>query len=47
MKTLRRLSAFGALAAVAVGCSDSVAPEDVTLADLVGTWNSPRSTAAR
>jgi hypothetical protein len=39
MKTLRRLSAFGALAAVAVGCSDSVAPEDVTLADLVGTWN--------
>jgi hypothetical protein len=46
MKTLRRLSAFGALAAVAVGCSDSIAPEDVTLADLVGTWNATAVTFA-
>jgi hypothetical protein len=44
MNTLRKLSAFVMLAAVAVGCSDSTAPADVTLADLVGTWNATRAT---
>jgi hypothetical protein len=44
MKTLRRLSAFVLLAAVAAGCSDSTAPEDITLADLVGTWNATSAT---
>jgi hypothetical protein len=44
MNTLRKLSAFVILAAVAAGCSDSTAPEDVTLADLVGTWNATRAT---
>ena len=39
MKTLRRLSAVAMLAAFAAGCSDSTAPEDITLAHLVGTWN--------
>ncbi len=38
MKTLRALCACTVLAAVAVGCSDSTAPGDVTLDDLVGTW---------
>jgi hypothetical protein len=44
MNTLRKLSAFVMLAVVAVGCSDSTAPEDVTLADLVGTWNATSAT---
>jgi hypothetical protein len=44
MKTLRRLSAFVLLAAVAAGCSDSTAPEDITVANLVGTWNATSAT---
>jgi hypothetical protein len=32
------------LAAVAAGCSDSTAPEEVTVDDLVGTWNATRAT---
>ncbi len=44
MKTLRTLSAFLVLAAVAAGCSDSTAPEDITLAALVGTWSATSAT---
>jgi len=44
MKTLRTLSACAVIAAVAVGCSDSIAPEDITVADLVGAWNATRAT---
>ena len=46
MKTLRRLSAFALLAVFAAGCSDSTAPEDITLAHLVGTWNATSATFA-
>lgn len=44
MNTLRALSACAVLAAVTVGCSDSVAPEDIAVADLVGTWNATSAT---
>ena len=44
MKTLRTLSAFVVLAAVAAGCSDSTDPGDITIADLVGTWNATTAT---
>lgn len=44
MKTLRTLSAFVVLAAVAAGCSDSTDPGDITVADLVGTWNATTAT---
>jgi len=38
MKFVRTFSAVALAAAVAVGCSDSTDPADVTIEDLVGTW---------
>ncbi len=38
MRLVRALSVIGLLMALTVGCSDSTDPQDVTLADLVGTW---------
>jgi hypothetical protein len=38
MKFARTLSVVALAAVVAAGCSDSTGPEDLTVADLVGTW---------
>lgn len=42
MSTLGRLPALAMMAMVAAGCSDTIDPADITLQDLVGTWNATK-----
>jgi hypothetical protein len=42
MSTPGRLPALAMMAMVAVGCSETIDPADITLQDLVGTWNATK-----